>query len=84
MDSNYPKLKEEFHYFLDHHDEMVEKYNGKFVVIKDQKVIGVYDDMMQAFQATAKFHPVGTFIIQKCAPEKESYTQTFHSRVSVE
>ena len=75
-------LEKEFKYYLDNQDELVKKYEGKFVVIKDCKVIGEYDDELQAIEETQKEHELGTFLVQKCEPGSESYTQTFHSRVS--
>jgi len=75
-------LKREFQYYLDHQAEMVEKYNGKYIVIKDAKVIGVYDDQFAAVSETQKNHQVGTFLVQKVSPGKSAYTQTFHSRAA--
>ena len=74
-------LEKEFQYYLDHQDELVAKHNGKFVVIKDCAVIGVYDTEFGAVTETQKSYPLGTFLVQKCEPGSENYTQTFHSRV---
>lgn len=59
----------------------VKKYNGKFIVIKNRSVIGVYDDQATAVSETKKTHELGTFLVQKVEPGSEVYTQTFHSRV---
>ena len=75
-------LKKEFQYYLDHQEELVSKYDGKVIVIKDQTVIGVYKSELQAVQETTKKHPLGTFLVQICQPGKDSVTQTFHSRVA--
>lgn len=75
------KLKAEFDYYLHHQDELVEKYNGKFVVIKNQQVIGAYETELEAVQKTQKRHELGTFLVQKCEPGTKSYTETYHSRV---
>jgi len=75
-------LEKEFKYYLKHQDELVEKYNGKYIVIKGRQVIGFYDNELQAIEETSKEHELGTFLVQKCEPGEESYTQTFHSRVS--
>jgi hypothetical protein len=74
-------LEKEFQFYLDHQDELVKKYKGKFIVIKNQQVIGVFDDAKTAFIETQKKHEVGTFLIQECKAGAESYTQTLHSRV---
>ena len=52
-----------------------------FVVIKDKKVIGVYDDQATAVSETQKTHELGTFLVQKVEPGTDAHTQTFHSRV---
>jgi len=75
-------LKKEFQYYLDHQAELVAQYEGKYVVLRDEKVIGVYDAELQAVQETAKIHALGTFLVQKCEPGQESYSYAFHSRVA--
>ncbi len=75
-------LKREFEYYLAHQPELVEKYNGRFIVIKDQTVIGDYDDQIAAVRETSKKHKLGTFLVQKVSPGNLDYTQTFHSRVA--
>lgn len=77
-------LEKEFKYYKDHQDELVQKYNGKFLVIKDESVIGAYDSELHAYTEAKKKHEEGTFLIQQCSPGKDSYTQTFQSRVSFE
>ena len=75
------KLEKEFEYYIENQDKLVEKYEGKFLVIKNCKIIGIYDSELEAVNQTSKDHAVGTFLIQKCLPWTESYTQVFHSRV---
>lgn len=75
-------LKKEFQYYLDHQGELVAKYVGQVIVIKDQQIIGVFDTELHAVQETAKRFPLGTFLVQKCEPGQESYMQVFHSRVA--
>jgi hypothetical protein len=76
-------LKREFEYYLANQQELVKKYNGKFVVIKNRQVIGAYDDEPTAVSETTKHHELGTFLVQKVSPGEEAYTQTFHSRVEL-
>ena len=75
-------LQKQFEYFKSHQDELVEKYKGKFLVIKDQEVQDVYDTEMEAYADAKKKFGLGNFLIQQCFPGQESYTQTFHSRVA--
>ena len=74
-------LQKEFDFYLANQAEMVEKYHGKFIVIKDGIVVGEYDDEMTAVTETQKSHALGTFLVQKVSEGDTEYTQTFHSRV---
>jgi len=76
------KLEKEFEYYLSHQDEFVKIYNGKYIVIKDDKVLGVYNSEFEAITETIKQHELGTFLVQKCEKGDEAYSQHFHSRVS--
>ena len=76
-------LEREFKYYVEHQDELVEKYNGKFIVIKDCNVIAAFDSELEAIEKTAEQYELGTFLVQKCEPGSESYTQTYHSRVAL-
>ena len=75
-------LEKEFQYYLDHQNDLVVKYNGKYIVIKNQQVIGVFDDELEAIKKTSTEHELGTFLVQKCEPGTSSYSQTYHSRVA--
>lgn len=75
-------LEKEFNYYLSNQNELVKQYNGKFIVIKDQKIIGAYVSEIEAIETTSQKHELGTFLVQKCEPGTESYSQTYHSRVA--
>ncbi|MEK6212226.1 MAG: hypothetical protein AABM64_18020 [Pseudomonadota bacterium] len=75
-------LKKEFDYYVAHQADLIKEHNGKFVVIKDQTVIGAFDDQIQAVTETQKKgHAAGTFLVQFVSPGDSAYKQTFHSRV---
>ena len=74
-------LEGEFDYYLAHQDELVEKYNGRVIVIKDGKVLGDYESQIEAVMETKRTHEMGTFLVQAVSPGPEAYTQRFHSRV---
>ncbi len=81
MINNY--LQKQLEYFKSHQDELVKKYEGKFLVINEQKVQGAYVTEMEAYTVAKKKFELGAFLIQQCSPGQESYTQTFHSRVAL-
>jgi len=74
-------LDKEFKYYLDHQEELVKKYNEKYIVIKDEVILGAYDSEADAYFETLKTLELGTFLIQYCVAGDESHTATFHSRV---
>ena len=47
----------------------------------DYMVIGAYDSEFEAIQKTSEQYELGTFLVQKCEPGSESYTQSYNSRV---
>lgn len=74
-------LKDDFQYYLDHQSELAEKYEGKYIVIKNRQVLATYDDEMEAVEKTAQKHELGTFLVQECSSDPDSTVETFHSRV---
>ena len=58
-DENYSYFKKDF-------KNLYDKYANKFIVIKDQNVIGVFDTFDKAYEETIKTEELGTFLIQLC------------------
>jgi len=75
-------LDKEFQYYKTHQDGLVNKYNGRWIVIKDMEVVGDYPNQLEALRVSTEIYSPGTFIIQYVETGKKSYTQTFHSRVT--
>lgn len=73
-------LKAEFDYYLAHQDELVEQYNKKVIVIKNDKILGAYDSDIEAVEETSKTEELGTFLVQRCELGASAYTAIFHSR----
>jgi len=75
------QLEKDYQFYLDHQDEYVRKYRGRFIVIKNGTVLGDYGEKMVAITETMKQgHERGTFLVQKCEPG--TCTMTYTSRVS--
>jgi len=75
-------LEKEFKYFKAHQEELVKKFEGRFLVIKDESIVGDYSTEAEAYNEAKRKFELGTFLIQHCLPGKDAYTQTFHSRVA--
>jgi hypothetical protein len=53
---------------------------GRFVAIKNCRVVGSHDDQLTAISETAKTEELGTVLVQKVEPGSGAYSQTFESR----
>jgi len=58
-------LDEDISYYKANKEEFKLLYAGKFLVIKDKILLGVYDTRTQANDETLKLHAAGTFIIER-------------------
>lgn len=76
-------IEKEFKYYIKNQSDFVKKYNEKFIVLKNEKVIGVYISHSEAYNETLKKEELATFLIQHCLPGSDSYSQTFHSQVII-
>ena len=75
-------LKGEFDFYLANQNELVERFDGRVIVIKDRQVLGDYDDELAALTASRKHHSMGTFLVQRVSPGDRDYACTYHSRVA--
>ncbi|NCX95366.1 MAG: hypothetical protein EBX41_02950 [Chitinophagia bacterium] len=76
-------LEKKFNFYLANQDELVQKYNGKHIVIVDNQVVGSYNSHADAYENAKQTYPLGKFLIQLCTPGSGDYTQTFHTRVII-
>lgn len=67
-------LKKNLEWYIANQKELATKFNGKILLIVDQKLVKVFDDMGSAYaEALSKYQPE-TFTLQPCSPEPDSYT----------
>lgn len=74
-------LDTEYKYYLEHQQELLEHYRGRFLVIIGKSVVGDYDSQAEAYLDSIKKYELGSFLIQECTDGPSGYTQTYHSRV---
>ena len=67
-------IAENFDYFVENQAELVGKYNGKILVIRDRQVVGAYQNHLEAYYAAVSQYPLGSFIIQTCIAGPNAYT----------
>lgn len=70
----------EFAFYLEHQDELVSLYDGKYVMVVGENVVGAYDSVGEAFHIGKQKYGAGNFLLQLCTPGDSAYTITYHSR----
>ena len=79
---NKDNLDKEYQFFKDTKKKLLEKYENKFVVIKDQKILLSCDTLDEGIErAKEKGHKLGTFLVQKVSREDEVIH--YYSRVLI-
>ena len=73
---------EDYDFFIDNLPALYAEYGHRFLVIKNQSVMGAYDDFREAYDETLKTEELGTFIIQECVDNPEKLVQRFQLNVS--
>ena len=72
-------LEKEFNWYLANQDELVKKYNGRFLVIVEEDVVGDYESHEQAYFVSLEKYILGSFLIQECSEGDEAYTIKYYS-----
>ncbi len=68
-----------FNFYLENQNELVKTYNGKYVVISEQKEIRAYDSEEKAYKESLQDFGEGKFLLQYCSSGKEAYTKTCYN-----
>lgn len=71
-------FKNELDFFVKNQERLVKDHEGKALVIKGNRILGAYDTPLEAYVEAQRKHPVGTFMIQICAPGPDAYTITIN------
>jgi hypothetical protein len=75
------KQQKEFKYLLDHRDELLRQYSGKFVIIHGESVVGAFSNPGVAYEKAIEQYKPGEFIIQEINSDELNKPQIFHTRV---
>lgn len=72
-------LKKDLEWYITNQRELSEKYNGKILLILNQHLIGAFDSMQEAYATAIKSYTPGTFTLQPCSSDSDSYTLALYS-----
>ena len=71
-------LKKEFEFYKENQSDLLNKYRGKFIVIKDKRVVGAYDSEPEAYAETIESQKSSNFLIQEVDEGEDSYSGTLY------
>jgi hypothetical protein len=72
-------FEKELAFFIQNQEELVSRFGGQFLILRDSEVAGVYPSPIEAYVAALKQFKPGTFMIQPCMPGPSAYTVTISS-----
>jgi hypothetical protein len=68
----------DYKYFKDNLAKFYKEYGHSYIVIKERKVIGVFDEFDEALHEMPKTEEPGTFIIQECVDDPKKLLKCIH------
>jgi hypothetical protein len=63
-------------FFKAHQKELVEKYEGKELLLHGDELVGAYDSVGEAYSEGVGRFGEGNFSLQTCIPGMDAYTMT--------
>jgi len=64
-------LEKEYDFYKKNEKEFLKKYPNKYIVIKNNSVLGVYDSIKEAMTQTLKENELGTFLVNQVKEEQQ-------------
>ncbi len=61
-------LDKDIKFYRENKEKLREQYMGKYIVIRNRKVLGAYDTHAEAYEKSIQHNDVGTFIIEHVKP----------------
>lgn len=75
-------LEQSLAVFREHQEEFASAHHGEYVVIHGERVVGFYDDQLEAYQMAKAEFPAGSFLLRQCLRPDEERTVVMRSRVA--
>ena len=72
----------DFDFFINNLAALYKEYGDCFIAIKNEGVIGVYDNFDDALTETLKTEKPGTFLIQECVEDPKDLILAFQGNVA--
>ena len=72
-------FEKELTFFIENQNDLVVRYQGRVLLLKDGGVAGDYESPLAAYLAGSEKFAPGSFMIQPCEPGPDAYTVTINS-----
>jgi len=75
-------LLKEFEFYIKNQDDLVKSHFGRYIIIKDNKVLGGdfgSDTEAIVYACNELNFKLGTFMVHLCMPGKENYTEYIYT-----
>jgi len=72
-------LEQEYEFYLENKKEIIKRHLDKVVVIRHNRIVGIYNSTDEALKESVKYYKIGTFLIHKVLLEEP--VAKFTSRV---
>jgi Family of unknown function (DUF5678) len=72
-------FNQEFEFFINNQERLVQQYGGKVLAIKKDEIIAVYETPAEAYQKIKQDGELGKVMIQPCLAGKDAYTVSIAS-----
>lgn len=69
-------MTKNFDYYIEHQSELVKEYNGEYIIIANQKVVGHFKTLDEAIDFASKNYKPGEFLLHQVGEGVENYTTT--------
>ena len=71
----------DYDFFINNLAKLYKEYGHRFLVIKNERVIGAYHSFDDAYTDTIKTEDLGTFLIQECVENPDDLIMHFSSNI---
>ncbi len=75
-------FEKELKFYLENKEELIKKYEGKVLVIKNAEIVGVYDAVSDAYNFGVENYGLGNFSLQEVKKDPTN-TVLYHSTAKV-
>jgi len=70
-------IDKDFAWFKANRADLFRQYPGQFLVIRNQEVLGAYDDDLAAIESTQL--PLGEYLLQECLASPDAYVERVYT-----